>query len=110
MKRLYLFLAVFGFVLPYYFLGLFLVENGLDPQLLVNQLFANNISTFFAVDLIVTAVVLLAFVYRESLRYGMGNWWAYAIATLVVGPSFAFPLFLYARESRIQAAPPETGG
>ncbi|HSR33367.1 MAG TPA: DUF2834 domain-containing protein [Anaerolineae bacterium] len=28
----------------------------------------------------------------------MRNWWVYAVATLFVGPSFAFPLFLYVRE------------
>ena len=37
MRRLYLILAVIGFVLPYYFLVSFIVENGLDLPLLINQ-------------------------------------------------------------------------
>ncbi len=94
MKRLYLVLAILGFVLPYYSFVSFLVENGLDLPLLFDQLFVNQISTFFAVDLIITAIVFLLFSYREAQRAQMRNWWVYAVATLFVGPSFAFPLFL----------------
>jgi hypothetical protein len=72
-KTLYLLLAITGLVLPYYFFGSFLVENGLDLVLLVNQLFAKDISTFFAVDLLITAIVFLSFMYRESQRHGMKN-------------------------------------
>jgi len=106
-RRLYLILAVLGFVLPYYFLVSFLVENGLDLGLLLSQLFANDISIFFAVDLIITAIVFLAFVIREAARYQMRNRWLYVVATLAVGPSFAFPLFLYFREARVDVLAPE---
>jgi len=102
-RKLYLFLAFVGFVLPYYFFVSFLVTNGPDLPLLFDQLLANDISTFFAVDLIITAIVFWAFLYRESQRYEVRNWWTFILATLVVGPSFALPLFLYFRESRIEA-------
>ena len=46
MRRLYLLLAALGLVLPYYFLGQFLFQQGLNLPLLVQQLFANPISTF----------------------------------------------------------------
>jgi hypothetical protein len=95
-------LAIIGFVLPYYFFISFLVENGLDLGLLFDQLFANDIATFFAVDLIITAIVFLVFMAREAGRYQMRNWWLYIVATLGVGPSFAFPLFLYFREPRME--------
>jgi hypothetical protein len=101
MRKLYLVLAVLGFVLPYYFFLSFLIENGPDLGLLVSELFVNDISTFFAVDLIITALVFLVFMLREAGRYQMRNWWLYILATLAVGPSFAFPLFLYFREARI---------
>ncbi len=103
MRNLYLVVAILGFVLPYYFFVSFLVENGLDLRLLFSQLFANHISTFFAVDLIITAIVFLIFVVREAGGYGMRNWWVYIVATLAVGPSLALPLFLYFREPRIKA-------
>lgn len=103
MKKLYLFLAIAGFVLPYCFFVSFLVANGPDVPLLFHQLFANDISTFFAADLIITALVFLAFVVREAPKLGMGNRWVYVLATLLVGPSCALPLLLYVRESRMQA-------
>jgi len=102
MKKLYLPLAIVGFVLPYYFFVSFLTTDGLNPQLLFSQLFANNISSFFAVDLIVTAIVFWVFLYQEARRWQMGNWWVYILATFLVGPSLALPLFLYFRESRIE--------
>jgi hypothetical protein len=103
MKRLYLILAVAGFVLPYYFLINFLATNGLNLTLLVEQLFGTPISTFFAVDLIITAMVFWVFLYQEARRLQLQRWWVYIIATLLVGPSFALPLFLYFRETRLAA-------
>lgn len=73
MRKLYLLLAVIGFFLPYYFFVSFLIVNGLNPQLLLSQLFANNISSFFAVDLIISAIVFWVFLYRESQRCQYGE-------------------------------------
>lgn len=109
MKRwVYLVLAGIGLVFPYYFLLSFLVENGLNLELLLAQLFANDISTFFAVDLIITAVAFWVFLYWEARRMEMRHWWVYVVFTLFIGPSFAFPLFLYAREGKVHGK--EIGG
>jgi hypothetical protein len=102
-KRVYIVLAVLGFVLPHFFLLRFLVANGLDFALFFNQIYADSISTFFAVDLAITAVALILIVFRESQRHQMKGWWAHAIATLLVGPSFSFPLFLYDRAGKLEA-------
>ena len=74
MKKLYLLLAVIGLVLPYTFFVSFLLENELNLPLLVEQLFANDISTFFVVDLIITAVVLILFITHEAPSYGMQHY------------------------------------
>ena len=76
MKKLYLLLAIVGLVLPYCFFVSFLVEHGLNIPLLFSQLFANDISTFFAVDLIITVIVLCVFFYREATKLQMHSWWA----------------------------------
>lgn len=60
MGRLCLLLAVAGFVLPYYFFISFLADTGPDIKLIVEQLFANDFSSFFAVDLLITASPCLA--------------------------------------------------
>jgi hypothetical protein len=102
-KTLYLLLAVVGLAVPYYFLGTFLLEHGLNFPLLLQQLFANSISTFFAVDLIISSLVFWAFVYQESARRQIPNPWLFVVANLLVGVSFALPLFLYFRQARLEA-------
>jgi hypothetical protein len=101
-KKLYLLLAGLGLIGPYYFLVQFLAAHGLNLPLLVEQLFANSISTFFAVDLLITAIVFWVWSYREARQYSIGSWWLFVVATLTIGPSFAFPLLLVVRQSRRQ--------
>jgi hypothetical protein len=103
-KYLYLCLAVLGLVLPYSQFLPFLQEHGLDLRLIVEQLFANRISAFFGLDVIVSAVVLWVFVLLDGRRLGMGRLWPPLVAVLTVGVSFALPLFLYLRESRQEVA------
>ena len=102
-KYLYLFLAILGLLVPYWFFFQFLNTNGLNVSLLIQQLFANDISTFFAVDLILSTVVFWIFMVSEAARLQMRNGWLYILASLAVGLSFALPLFLYFRESQMAA-------
>jgi hypothetical protein len=66
MRKVYLLAAVAGLAIPYFSFGRFLLAYGLDLARLVDDLFANDISTFFAVDLIITALVVLVWSYREA--------------------------------------------
>ena len=101
-KSVYLTLALIGLFAPYCFFFKFLNENGLDISLLVNQLLANNISTFFAVDLIISVIVFWIYMLGEANKLQMKNWWLYILASLTVGLSFALPLFLYFRERKLE--------
>jgi hypothetical protein len=97
-KQVYLALCVLGTVLPYWYFVPFLREHGLDVPLIVQQLFANQISAFFGLDVLVSSVVLWIFVRVEGRRTGMRHaWWALA-GLLTVGVSLGLPLFLYLRE------------
>jgi hypothetical protein len=102
MRTIYLIASVTGFVLPYLFLIPFLREYGLDLPLLVQQMFANPIAGFFAVDVILSSLVLWVFVYTEGKRLGMRHLWLYVLFNLTVGVSLALPAFLYAREGQMQ--------
>lgn len=97
-KTAYLVLCVVGTLLPYSQLIPFVRDHGLDLQLLIAQLFANRISSFFGLDVIVTTVVLWVFVAVEGRRAGVRHLWAPIAASLLVGVSLALPLFLYLRE------------
>jgi hypothetical protein len=102
MKQIYIVLCVLGFALPYYFFVPFVLENGLDLSLVVKQLFANPISSFFGADVIVSSLVLWAFIYSEIRRRSIKLWWLSLIANLSVGVSLALPLFLLLREIELE--------
>ena len=100
-KHLYLLLCFIGTILPYLFLVPFLREHGVDLRLIFAQLFANRISGFFGMDVIVSAICLWIFVYFEGRRRHVKHLWAPVVASLTVGVSLGLPLFLYLREGRI---------
>ncbi|HEX8162019.1 MAG TPA: DUF2834 domain-containing protein [Pyrinomonadaceae bacterium] len=103
MQWLYLAAAVVGAVLPLSFFAPFLTTHGFDLPLVCRQLFQTNVSAFFGVDVIVSAVVLWLFVAAEGRRLGMRGLWVYVLCTLLVGVSFGLPLFLFARERKLRA-------
>ena len=103
MRNLYLLMAALGLIVPFYFFSKFLIEFGMDMQLFVELVFANPISTFFAVDLIIATLVFYIFLYREAHRVGVNYWWIYIIFSLFIGLSFALPIFLYSRERKMMS-------
>jgi len=103
-KNLYLGLCVLGTVLPYSQLIPFLREHGLDVRLFLEQMFSNWIGGFFALDVIVSSLVLWVLVFSEGRRQGVRHLWAPIVANLAVGVSLALPLFLYMRETRLEDA------
>ena len=100
-KNIYFILALLGLGIPYYFLFKFLGSNGLNISLLVQQLFANDISTFFAVNLVISIIVFWIYMFAEANELQVKNSWLYLVASLLVGLSFALPLFLYFRERKL---------
>lgn len=100
----YLALCIAGTLLPYSQFISFLREHGLDLRLFLEQLFANRISGFFAMDVIVSSLVLWLFVFTDGRRYGVRHLWAPIVANLAVGVSLGRPLFLYLREARLEAS------
>jgi hypothetical protein len=97
-KTLYLVLCLAGLLLPYWQFLPWVFGNGLNLPLFVRELFANRISAFFGIDVVVCAVVLLAFTRIEGTRVRVPGRWLVLLSVLVVGVSLGFPLFLYLRE------------
>jgi len=97
-RHFYLICCVVGLILPYSQLVPWLLEHGLDITLFYRELFANRISAFFAMDVIVSAIVLLWFIQSEGRRLRVRLLWLPTIGTLVAGVSFGFPLFLFLRQ------------
>lgn len=58
-------------------------------------------STFFALDVIVSVVVLWVFIALEPQKRPVPHTWAPIAASRAIGVSAGFPLFLYLRESSL---------
>jgi len=97
-RHFYLVCCVLGLLLPYSQFVPWLLEHGSNITLFCRELFANRISSFFAMDVIVSAIVLLWFIQSEGRRLRVGLLWLPTVGTLVVGVSFGLPLFLFLRE------------
>jgi Terpene cyclase DEP1 len=95
----FLALAIAGLLGQLALFGVFLADNGLDPAEFTDQIFSSTIAALTFADLMMCAVVFLAWLPREAARMGIRRWWPFALASLG-GLCFAFPLFLYVRERR----------
>lgn len=101
-KTIYLALCFVGALLPYWQFVPWVMQNGLSLPLFVRELFANRISAFFSMDVLVSAVVLVVFVKIESARLNIRRRWLPVLALLTVGVSLGLPMFLYMRQSRLE--------
>lgn len=102
LRHLYLAFAVLGLLLPYWQLVPWIMEHhGLDMELFLRDLSANRISVFFAMDVIVSAIVLISFIQTEGKRLQMRLLWLPTLGTLLVGISLGLPLFLYLRQLQL---------
>jgi Terpene cyclase DEP1 len=102
-KHLYLLLCILGTALPLSQFVPWVADHGLDLRLFTAELFATRIGAFFGLDVAVTAIVLWVLVATEGRRADVRHRWAPVVATLAVGVSLGLPLFLYLRESRLDA-------
>ena len=99
-RHLYAILCVAGAVLPFVQFLPWLATHGANVPLFFRDLFANGVAGAFAIDIIVSAVVVCAFVLLEGRRLRVPHLWA-PIVGILVGVCFALPLFLYLRERRL---------
>ena len=97
-RHFYLICCVLGLLLPYSQLVPWLLEHGVNLTLFVDELFANRISAFFAIDVVISAIVLIWFIQSEGKRWRVRLLWLPTLGTLVVGVSLGFPLFLFLRQ------------
>lgn len=105
-KTLYLVLCLLGLVLPYAEFVPWALQHGLNLPLFVRELFASRIGAFFGMDVLISAVVLIAFTRIEGERVGIRHRWLVIVAVLTVGVSLGLPLFLYLREQQLDSGAP----
>jgi len=96
-KEVYLALAILGTIIPYIIFTPWIIENGINIALLVEELFTNRVSSFFAVDFLITWVVLILFITSSKWRK---EYLICIIGNLFIGLSFSLPMYLYLRKRR----------
>ena len=89
-------------VLPYSQLLPWLAEHGPSVRLLFVQLFLGHVSAFFGLEALISALVLLVFIFSEGTRHKIGMLWLPLAATCLIGVSCGLPLFLYLREHQAE--------
>ncbi len=94
-RRVFLLLAAVGAVIPYAAFAVFIGRHGLDLPLLLRQAFGSPGATFFTLDVLMSAVAVIATVSVDRLD-ARARWWSIA-ATLLIGPSCGLPLWLALR-------------
>ena len=103
-RHFYLGLSLLGLLIPNSAFWPWLVAHGLDPQLFVRDLFANGVSAFFGLDVVLSALALGGFVLIEGKRLGLQHRWVPIAATCLIGVSLGLPLFLYQRQVHLERA------
>jgi len=109
-KTVYLVFCVLGIALPYWqFVPWVVTQHGIPLGLFVRELLANRVGGFFGMDVLVSAVVLIFFIRREGKRLAVPYLWLPIVGICAVGVSLGLPLFLYLRESALEAKQTPTG-
>ena len=93
MKLLWLVICVLGTALPYAILITWVLKNGLDMPLLLDQA-TPPIAAFAWLDVVVAAVVVLVLAIKQ-ISAGQSRFWLVVVGTCVVGVSLGLPLYLY---------------
>jgi hypothetical protein len=107
MKRTYLFLTLIGFILPNILVAKVGIETGnillwTDMKTTMAEMFANDISTIFIIDLFFLVFLFLIWSYREAQKHQIKWYWLTWIWTFAFGLASGLPLFLYLRERTLE--------
>ena len=101
-RWVYLLLCVLGTLFPYSQFLPWLLDHGLNLSLFLRDLFANGISGFFGMDVLVSTGVLWTLLIVEGRRLNVPHLWAPVVASLAVGVSLGLPLYLYLRQVHVE--------
>ena len=106
LQKLYLILAIIGFIAPNILVFIETVESGnillyTNPLATIEGMFANRISTIFMIDLLFTVLVFFAWTYYDGKTNGVKRIGVVWILTMLFGLAGGFPFYLYLKEKTI---------
>jgi hypothetical protein len=103
MKKKYLILSIIGFILPNIWVAKVSMQTGnillwWDIRTTLGDMFANDISTVFMVDLLFVVIVFFVWSYQEAKKHQIPHLYAVWLLTMLFGVAGTLPLFLFMRE------------
>ena len=110
-RILYLALAVAGLVIPWYYNLQYLEQAGGAFEIgeFMAAAASNPAARSLSWDLTIACVAGLSWVYFESKRLGLRFFWIYIVLAFSVAYAFAFPLFLFVRQGRLESMRDQPG-
>jgi len=104
-RIVYLLLAVAGIVMTWKYNLQFMAESGgaFDLGRFIADSSMNAASQSLSWDLAIACIAGVFWIYMESKRLGLRFFWLYILLAFGVAFAFAFPLFLYVRQTRLEA-------
>jgi hypothetical protein len=104
-RVIYALLAAFGLIMTWYYNLQFISESGGTFE--VSEFLAasstNAASQSLGWDLAIACIAGLAWIFFESRRLGLRFFWVYIILSFSVAYAFAFPLFLFVRQGKLES-------
>ena len=97
-KIIYALLSLLGILSTSFYIVPFVKTNGFDYKLFLNQMFLNDVSSFFVVNMIVVTGIVVVFIILEQLKSPIRFSWLALMGTLIFGISFGLPFYLMLRE------------
>jgi len=99
-RIIYLILAILGLVVPWYYNLQFFANAGLLD--FANESAANLAAKSVSLDLFIATVAGCTWMYAESKRLSVSFVGLYILLGVFVSFSFALPLFLFVRETKLE--------
>ena len=103
LSYIYLFLSIFGAVLPMMANFDFAMEygNSFDIKNFISLANANPAAQSISRDLLVGASAVFIWIVNESKKLNIKNMWVVYFGTFLIAFAFSAPFFLFLRERRI---------
>ena len=104
-RILYLILAIAGIVMTWYYNLQFMNESqgDFDIAAFIAAGSTNAAAKSLSWDLAIACIAGLCWIFFESRRLGMRFFWIYIPLAFGIAWAFAFPLFLFVRQGKLEA-------
>jgi polyferredoxin len=98
MKRVYLFFAIVGAVVPYLYFIDFFSQEGINLPNFVSALFVNGAAAGFTTDLLITSMVFWIYMFVQRNQGRGPSPIPFILINLAIGLSCAVPAYLFTIE------------